>query len=286
MSSIKDAIRKCKKRGHGHRRYKVRGPATTRLEKVIRRAKHKELVSVVRFKAKLEQSYDAMREQVVQAFRTGYISDTGPYCYVYEVFPSYAIVEEGNAYYKAGYTISGADVTIADRKKWVKVRRVTKWDTKQSQASALTFKQTDENGNESYRWVLLSSNGFRDRDGELITTKALELDVAYWELSGKPAQPLRWWHVPLTDDYAQGLEIGTMDFRMMHGHTLIESGTFFTKEIGASVDAAQDKLSGSIGFRHSPNEPDSDKIINMVNIFERSLLPKESASNVLAHLIV
>jgi hypothetical protein len=149
-------------------------------------------------------------------------------------------------------------------------------------AQAMVFKEADGN----YRWVLLSSNGYRDRDGEIISTKALEHDVALWELAGEPKDPLRWWHVNVTDDYQRGIELGHVDFRMVHGHTLVETGQFLTKEIGEAVYKAQDQLAGSIGFRHSSKEPDYDKVFHTVRIFERSLLPRESASNMLTHLIV
>jgi len=146
-------------------------------------------------------------------------------------------------------------------------------------AISFVFKEND-----TYRWALLSSNGFRDKDGEIVSTKALERDVAQWELEGALDQPLRFWHIPLVDDYSKGLEIGACDFRMVQGHTLIESGTFLTKEIGEAVFKVQDKLAASLGFRHSPIEPDSDKIFNTIRTFERSLLPKESASNSLTYL--
>ena len=148
-------------------------------------------------------------------------------------------------------------------------------------AQSFVFKEGD-----NYRWVLLSSNGYRDRDGEIISTKALERDVALWELEGAQPQPLRWWHVALTKDYSRGIEVGTTDFRMMHGRTLVESGTFIDPVIGEAVFKAQDSLAASVGFRHSHNQPNSDKIFESVNIFERSLLPKGRQSNVLVELMV
>lgn len=154
--------------------------------------------------------------------------------------------------------------------------------SKEIVAQSFIFKEADGN----YRWVLLSSNGYRDRDGEIISTKALERDVALWDMEGAPAQPLRWWHVALTPDYNRGIEIGTTDFRMLADHTLIESGTFIDPVVGEAVFKAQGELAASVGFRHSPNQPNSDKIFDDVNIFERSLLPKGRQSNVLVELMV
>lgn len=158
--------------------------------------------------------------------------------------------------------------------------------TKEYAATAMVFKEEHEGQEPTYRWVLLSSNGFRDRDGEIISTKALQRDVALWELEGRPAQPLRWWHVNLDDSYQRGVELGTTDFRMMHGRTLIESGTFLTKEIAEGVYNAQEKLAGSIGFRYSPKDVDDDKVFSAVTVFERSLLPLGKNSNLLTALAV
>lgn len=223
-------------------------------------------------------SYDQLRDEAVQAFRAAYpYTEGGTYRYVCEVFPDYMIVDEAGKYYKADYD-SGE---IAPRSDWEEVAKVTEWETKEFRAGLTVFKEGD-----NYRWVLLSSNGFRDRDGEIVATKALEHDVALWDLQDQPPSPLRWWHVSIDDEHQNGLDLGYTDFRMMHNHTLIESGTFIAKEVGESVYNGQDKLAASIGFRHSPKEPDSDKIFNTVRIFERSLLPKESASNPLTHLVV
>lgn len=157
-------------------------------------------------------------------------------------------------------------------------------ETKVKEVAATPMVFKEENGD--YRWVLLSSNGFRDRDGDIISTKALEQDVALWDLEGAPPDPLRLWHIALNEDFSKGLEVGKTDFRMVHGHTLIESGLFYAKEVGEAVFQAQDELAASIGYHYSPNQPDSDKVFHAVRIFERSLLPKGSASNVLTRLSV
>lgn len=148
-------------------------------------------------------------------------------------------------------------------------------------AELSVFKEKDD-----YRWVMISSNAFRDQDGEIVSLKALQDDVARWEEAGSPPSPLRWWHVPISTDWSRGLELGNTDFRMVYGRSLIESGTFLTKEIAEAVYNAKERLSGSIGFRHAPGEPDSDKVFNAVQIFERSFLPKERRSNLLVAMDV
>lgn len=55
------------------------------------------------------------------------------------------------------------------------------------------------------RWVAVTSNAYRDRDGEIVSSEALKKAVAYGD-STQERGPLRFWHVP-------GLDIGTTDFK-------------------------------------------------------------------------
>lgn len=249
-----------------------------------------------------DQSFSDFQSEIGQSFRNQFPDqpsvtadspmkqESGTYRYISDTFRDYVIVCENGKYYKVGYTDTGTDdtetgkdITFAPRKKWSEVARkmTTTWESKEIAAQAFIFKEADD-----YRWVLLSSNGFRDRDGEILSTKALQRDVALWDLEGAPEQPLRWWHVALTKDYSRGVEVGSTDYRAVAGHTLIESGTFIDPLVGEAVFKAQDKLAASVGFRHSQNQPNADKIFDAVNIFERSLLPKGKQSNVLVELMV
>lgn len=126
------------------------------------------------------------------------------------------------------------------------------------------FKQA--NGN--YRWLAISSNAFIDGDKEIVSTKALDEDASRVDSRG----PLRWWHEPQ-------LDLGDADFGAMHGRMLIESGTFRSPEIAVRVSEKAKELSMSVGFVHPMSEPDKDGVFNNIKIFERSLLPKERASN-------
>jgi hypothetical protein len=129
-----------------------------------------------------------------------------------------------------------------------------------------------------YRWVLLSSNGYRDRDGEIVSTKALTNDVARAD-ADKDYGPLRWWHVP-------GADIGDCDYNAMSGRVLVESGTFRSEAIGRAVHKAQANLQASIGFRHPTSEPDGENVYHHIRRFERSLTPLGRASNPFTRLIV
>lgn len=129
-----------------------------------------------------------------------------------------------------------------------------------------------------YRWVLLSSNCFRDRDNEIVSYKSLLEDVERADKEGDYG-PLRWWH-------EDGWDIGDCDFNMMHGKILVESGTFRNPVIAKRVKEWEDQLEASIAFKHPVSEPDENGVFHHIRRFERSLLPKGRASNLFTRLIV
>ena len=136
------------------------------------------------------------------------------------------------------------------------------------------FKGTDG----KLRWVTFSSTAFRDRDREIVSTKALADDVAEADKT-KAYGPLRWWHV-------DGLDLGDCDYNAMSGKVLIESGTFRDQTYGEHIKEAADALAVSIGFQHPPTEPDAAGVFHHIRRFERSLLPADKASNLFTQLSV
>lgn len=131
-----------------------------------------------------------------------------------------------------------------------------------------------------YRWVVTASNAFIDKDRQIISRAALQADVERTDqFATKDYGPLRWWHVGVPD--GPGLDIGTCDFRMLHGKMLIESGTFKTPALAEAVKQVADQLEVSIGFKHAASEPDTSGIFHSIKTFERSLLPSGKASNLL-----
>lgn len=135
-----------------------------------------------------------------------------------------------------------------------------------SKETLSVFKQADE-----WRWVLRSSTAYRDRDGEIVSIKALQDDCDRADADGNYG-PLRWWHV-------KGFDIGDCDFNMVYGKTLIESGTFRSPEIAQAVAKEAPNLQVSIGFNYPRGQPDRDGVFTKIKRFERSLLPMGRASN-------
>ena len=129
-----------------------------------------------------------------------------------------------------------------------------------------------------YRWLSVSSTAFQDRDQQIVSTKALETDVARTD-AGASAGPLRFWHVP-------GWDIGDCDFSAMSGRTLIESGTFRDERYGLAIKSSPDAWGMSLGFLHPLTEPDSGGTFNTIQRFERSLVPAGKASNLFTRLVI
>lgn len=134
-----------------------------------------------------------------------------------------------------------------------------------------------KDNNDRWRWVTFSSTAYRDRDGEIVSTKALADDVARADADGDYG-PLRWWHMP-------GVDIGDCDFNAVTGRVLVESGTFRDERVGERIKAAATDLQVSIGFHHAPTEP-VDGVFSSIRRFERSLLPAGRASNPYTRLLV
>lgn len=136
------------------------------------------------------------------------------------------------------------------------------------------FKQADGR----HRWLALSSSAFQDRDREIVSTKALENDVERADSDGNYG-PLRFWHEP-------GVDLGTCDYNAMEGRVLIESGTFYDESLAERLKTYADEIELSIGFIHPPDEPDAGGVYHHIRRFERSLVERGMASNLLTQFVV
>lgn len=134
----------------------------------------------------------------------------------------------------------------------------------------LIFK--DRNGVD--RWLSYSSNGFKDREGEIVSTKMLEDAAEYASKTGNYG-PLRLFHIP-------GADIGDCDFSGVQGRFLIESGTFRDDALGqagkAYLENCSEEIGVSIGFTH-PVDALKDGVYHEGIITERSVCPLTMAAN-------
>ena len=127
----------------------------------------------------------------------------------------------------------------------------------------------DAQGN--WRWMTLTSNMWRDRDGEIIPAVAHEENVAHVE-STKDMPELRLWHVP-------GSRVGVADWvDFAHGF-LLHSGGFDKgmEDVAESLATCKEPLGVSHGFYYEKEEG-SDTYTSYRD-FEVSVLPLERAAN-------
>ena len=146
-------------------------------------------------------------------------------------------------------------------------------DNRQSQDFTV-FKGTDG----SHRWVARTTTAYRDRDGEIITTKALETDADRMTRTGQYG-PLRYWHLGMPDPFdpvapwGAGVDIGDCDYSTVIGRTSIESGTFKSAAIGKAFAESADDYELSPGFFHPTDQPNSANEYEEIRRFERSVVP-------------
>jgi hypothetical protein len=133
----------------------------------------------------------------------------------------------------------------------------------------------DAQGN--HRWLSRTTTAYQDRDGEIISTEALDRDSQRM-MATKSFGPLRWWHVgtpdPLSDTapWGVGLDIGDCDYSVLIGRTRVESGTFKSAALATQVERVADALEMSPGFFHPLDQPIA-RVFTDIRTFERSLVP-------------
>lgn len=161
--------------------------------------------------------------------------------------------------------------------------KMEKVNSKEFTSEFSVFKQADD----TYRWVGVTSSGFRDRDKELVTTQALAMDVERMNVA-KEFGPLAWWHVefkandPQKRDPGIALDIASTDMSEMVGAASnIESGVFYDNAVGAAFEAKQKEFGFSRDFWTPINEPNAQGEYSRIHTFRRSILPREAASNLM-----
>lgn len=132
------------------------------------------------------------------------------------------------------------------------------------------------------RWLARTTTAYRDRDGEILATAALDADSQRMTAT-RQFGPLRYWHVGTPDPadparpWGPGLDLGMCDFSVVIGRTRVESGTFKSAQVAAAVAAVAAQHEMSPGFFHPEHHPGPDNVFTQMRTFERSLVPTHYA---------
>lgn len=162
--------------------------------------------------------------------------------------------------------------------------------------SILSFKDA----NDQDRWLIISSNNYRDRDNEIISLAAHLKDCDRMRETGEYGV-LNWWHVYIDKSGPEiefvringmGLDeftaktksgelstfaIGRCDFSEMHDGFRIESGTYTSKEAAELIKNYQGDLKISPEFFTTGT--DDDLVHSEIHTVNRSLLPAFAPAN-------
>ena len=185
-----------------------------------------------------------------------------------------AYAPEGNAYWKVPFILTRRAiegdpqsqeiierVEFAPRTDWIRVI-----------PTFIEMKAFDQADGRT-RWIAVSSGGFEDRDGEVVSTAFLEDAVKAADADGERGT-LDIWHIP-------GSDIGTCDWQAVVSGFLVESGLFDDTPAGCRVAArikeAADEYGMSIQFIFAERTPDG-VYLPPGRIVRRSILPRDAAA--------
>lgn len=128
--------------------------------------------------------------------------------------------------------------------------------------------------------VIVTTNAYKDRDGDIITTDALKEWVArQWVADDQyVSSPLLFWH--LTDE-----PIGDVVYSEVSGRFLIElakeANTPFAKAVWDHIESTpEEEWGASHGFVHHETTPRGEgRVFRTIDKFETSVLPVRYAAN-------
>ena len=170
------------------------------------------------------------------------------------------------------FEITPTTVTVADAKgkslKQVVMERLEQiFGRKDAEPETSGFKAYD-NG----RWVAWWTNNFEDREGEIITAKAIDDYIARVDAGIVPFPELRTWHIP-------GSNYGTADWLGRIGHFAVASGTFDDTDKGRAAQKhfakTRRRYQMSHGFYY-PVSAKEGKVYHRINTFEISDIPPKA----------
>lgn len=131
-------------------------------------------------------------------------------------------------------------------------------------------------------WLIVWSNNFEDREGEIFTAKAIDDYVARVDAGIVPTPALVVWHVDGVSAKDSKTRIGDTEWVGRHEHFILAGGTFDDTPQGRAAQNYYSKQARktkvSHGFSYDPRQFDG-RHYEQFNTFEISLLPEGVEAN-------
>lgn len=124
-------------------------------------------------------------------------------------------------------------------------------------------------------WLIVWSNNFEDRDGEIFTQKAIDKYVARVDVGAVPLPELWIYHTP-------GTRIGQASWIGRHDHFVLAGGDFDSTPQAQAAKAFYQRTANKTSISHGftfPVDALRDKAYHEFNTFEITLLPRGAEAN-------
>lgn len=124
-----------------------------------------------------------------------------------------------------------------------------------------------------WRWLIINTNKFEDREGEIFSEKAHKEYIYFVERTGQ--YPDLWlWHTP-------GTRIGQANLVDYVDGFVVHSGVYDAglEDVAERLSKIQDKIGVSHGYEYLPGD-EEDKVYDHYRSFELTLCPAEKAANI------
>lgn len=188
------------------------------------------------------------------------------YFYCERIYDDHIVASSGygsdSKTYIINYTQDDGEYTFEGMTQWQEVKPTTVYQPVEK--SELLVEKSDDG---TYNWTAISSNSFRDIDGEIVTTQAMDFAIEIAKKRGSYGN-LVWEHY-------DELPIGVCKSQRRVGNFLVETGEFLDTPLGLK---AAEKIKSSepgtyrisIGFKYWMGTKSNDGEYYLIDIFHRA----------------
>lgn len=193
-------------------------------------------------------------------------SDSPGYFYVERVYDDHVVAcsgyGSGSKTYIVSYTTNNDEHTFSEMTQWQQVEPTLVYQPVEK--SELLVEKSEDG---TFQWTAISSNSFRDTDGEVVSTQAMDFAIEIAKKRGSYGN-LVWEHY-------DELPIGVCKSQQRVGNFLVETGTFLDTPLGQKAaekikSAEPGKYRISIGFKYWQGTKSDDGEYSIIDIFHRA----------------